>query len=123
MPSPKLIPLVLTDDERRRTGGAGARRGKTSQALVERAKIVLACAESTGTEPVTAIAARFGVEVIRLTRRPEGPVTKSGRGIVNILDAFDHTGTVWSAAQLAQWCWTGSLARPGTARPRIGIHR
>src|ERR1700727_530994 len=42
-----------------------------------------------------------GFEVIRLTHRcPEGPVTKSGREIMEIFEAFDLTGTAWSAAQL-----------------------
>ena len=69
MPSPKLVPLVLTDDERG-TLQALARKRKISQALAERAKIVLACAENAGTEPVTAVAARFGVsrEMIRKWR-------------------------------------------------------
>jgi len=60
MPGQKLVPLVLTDDERGALE-ALARRRKTSQALAEHAKIVLACAENAGTEPVTAVAARFGV--------------------------------------------------------------
>jgi hypothetical protein len=35
-----------------------------------------------------------GFEVVRLTRRcPEGPMTKSGREIVEIFEAFDLTGT------------------------------
>jgi len=42
-----------------------------------------------------------GFEVVRLTHRsPEGPVTKSGREIMEIFEAFDLTGTAWSAAQL-----------------------
>jgi hypothetical protein len=40
-----------------------------------------------------------GFEVMRLTRRcPEGPMTKSGWEIVEIFEAFDLTGTAWSAA-------------------------
>jgi hypothetical protein len=35
-----------------------------------------------------------GFEVIRLTHRcPEGPMTKSGREIMEIFEAFDLTGT------------------------------
>lgn len=42
-----------------------------------------------------------GFEVIRLTHRClEGPMTKSGREIMEIYEAFDLTGTAWSAAQL-----------------------
>ncbi len=44
MPSPKLVPIELTDDERR-TLGAWARRRKTAQALAQRSRIVLRCAE------------------------------------------------------------------------------
>ena len=44
MPSPKLVPLNLTDDERR-TLTAWSRRRKTAQALAERSRIVLACAD------------------------------------------------------------------------------
>ena len=57
MPSPKLIPLELTDDERR-TLNAWARRRKTAQALALRSRIVLACAEG-GT--IRAVAAELGV--------------------------------------------------------------
>src|SRR6266705_2111394 len=42
-----------------------------------------------------------GFEVFRLTHRcPEGPMAKSGREIMEIFEAFDLTGTAWSAAQL-----------------------
>jgi hypothetical protein len=52
-----------------------------------------------------------GFEVVRLTHRcPEGPVTKSGREIMEIFDAFDLTGTAWSAAQLAG-CDAKTVAR------------
>jgi hypothetical protein len=43
-----------------------------------------------------------GFEVVRLTRRrPEGPMTKSGREVMEIFETFDLTGTAWSAAELA----------------------
>src|SRR5512142_1898282 len=52
-----------------------------------------------------------GSEVIRLTRRcPEGPMTKSGREIMEIFEAFDLTGTAWSAAQLTG-CDAKTVAR------------
>ena len=44
VPSPKLVPLVLTDDERL-TLAAWSRRRKTAQALALRSRIILACAE------------------------------------------------------------------------------
>ena len=44
MPSPKLAPVVLSTEERSALE-ALARRRKTSQALVLRARIVLACAD------------------------------------------------------------------------------
>jgi transposase len=43
MPSPKLVPVVLTEDERLALG-AWARRRKTAQALALRSRIVLRCA-------------------------------------------------------------------------------
>lgn len=42
MPSPKLVPLNLTDDERR-TLEAWSRRRKTAQALADRSRVILAC--------------------------------------------------------------------------------
>ena len=44
MPSPKLVPVELSDDERRALS-AWARRRKTAQALALRSRIVLRCAE------------------------------------------------------------------------------
>ncbi len=44
MPSPKVEPVVLSDEERLVLAG-WARRRKTAQALAWRARIVLACAE------------------------------------------------------------------------------
>jgi transposase len=55
--SPKLEPLVLSDDERRVLEG-WARRRKTAQALALRSRIVLACAGGAG---VSAVAAELGV--------------------------------------------------------------
>ena len=57
MASPKLEPLVLSDDERRVLEG-WARRRKTAQALALRSRIVLACAGGAG---VSAVAADLGV--------------------------------------------------------------
>jgi transposase len=55
--SPKLEPLVLSDDERRVLEG-WARRRKTAQALALRSRIILACAGGAG---VSAVAAELGV--------------------------------------------------------------
>jgi transposase len=55
--SPKLEPLVLSDDERRVLEG-WARRRKTAQALALRSRIVLACADGSA---VSAVAAELGV--------------------------------------------------------------
>jgi transposase len=57
MASPKLEPLVLTDDERQVLEG-WARRRKTAQALALRARIVLAFAGGAG---VSAVAAELGI--------------------------------------------------------------
>ena len=57
VPSPKLVPLNLSDDERR-TLEAWSRRRKTAQALAERARVVLACA---GGGSNSAVAAELGV--------------------------------------------------------------
>ena len=57
MASPKLEPLVLSDDERRVLEG-WARRRKTAQALALRSRIVLACA---GGADVSAVARELGI--------------------------------------------------------------
>jgi transposase len=57
MPSPKLVPVELTDEERLALIG-WARRRKTSQALALRSRIVLTCAQG-GT--IGAVAAELGV--------------------------------------------------------------
>src|ERR1700733_2421763 len=56
MPSPKLVPLLLSDDKREALG-ALARKRTASQALAERARIVLACAEEGGVAAPTGVAA------------------------------------------------------------------
>jgi transposase len=57
MASPKLEPLVLSDDERRVLQG-WERRRKTAQALALRSRIILACADGAG---VSAVAAELGI--------------------------------------------------------------
>jgi transposase len=53
VPSPKLVPLNLTDDERQ-TLEAWSRRRKTAQALAQRSRIVLACASGDSNSEVAA---------------------------------------------------------------------
>ena len=60
MPSPKLVPLLLTDGEREALE-ALVRKRTALQSLALRARIVLACAENGGIAPLTAVAARTGV--------------------------------------------------------------
>jgi transposase len=57
MASPKLEPVVLSDDERQMLEG-WARRRKTAQALALRSRIVLACADGTA---VSAVAGELGI--------------------------------------------------------------
>src|SRR5271154_624073 len=67
MPGPKLEPLLLTDEERQSLQ-ALARKRTASQALAERARIVLACAQEGAS--VTGVAGQFGVsrEMVRKWR-------------------------------------------------------
>ena len=51
MASPKLEPLVLTDEERQVLQG-WARRRKTAQALALRSRIVLACSDGAAVSAV-----------------------------------------------------------------------
>jgi len=69
MPSPKLFPLVLSDAEREALE-ALSRKRSASQSLAQRARLVLACAEESGTATLTGVAARFGVsrEMVRTWR-------------------------------------------------------
>jgi transposase len=57
VPSPKLTPLELTDDERQ-TLEEWSRRRKTAQALAQRSRIILACA---GGDSNSAVAADLGI--------------------------------------------------------------
>jgi transposase len=60
MPSPKLVPLLLSDAERASLE-ALVRKRTASQSLALRARIVLACAEGGGVTPLTEVADRTGV--------------------------------------------------------------
>ena len=69
VPSPKLVPLVLSDAERASLE-ALARKRMASKSLAERARIVLACAEDGGVKPLTRVAGLTGVsrETVRKWR-------------------------------------------------------
>jgi transposase len=60
VPSPKLVPLVLSDDERASLE-ALSRKRTASQSLAERARVVLTCADEGGVAPLTRVAARTGL--------------------------------------------------------------
>lgn len=77
VPSPKLVPLTLSDDERR-TLESWTRRRTTAQALALRARIVLACAEGGSNS-----------DVARLLNISRHPVTKwRGRFVRDRLDGL-----------------------------------
>lgn len=69
MPSPKLVPLLLTPHERESLE-ALVREHAPSQSLALRARILLACAEESGIAPLTKVAASAGVsrEMVRKWR-------------------------------------------------------
>jgi transposase len=60
VPSPKLIPLVLSEAERASLE-ALSRKRTASQSLAERARVVLACADENGVAPLTKVAERTGL--------------------------------------------------------------
>lgn len=60
MPGPELVPLVLSDAERESLE-ALSRKRNAAQSLAQRARIVLACAEESGSASLTGVAARLGV--------------------------------------------------------------
>src|SRR5919109_2169006 len=116
---PKLPPLVLTDDERA-TLERWARRAKSSQALAERCRIVLACAEGTSNIEV---AQRLGISRPTVTkwrsrfvaRRLEGLADEPRPGaprkitdeqieqvLVTTLETTPKDATHWSTRSLAR---------------------
>jgi len=60
VPSPKLVPLVLSDAERASLE-ALSRKRTASQSLAERARVILTCADDGGAAPLTRVAARTGL--------------------------------------------------------------
>jgi len=60
VPSPKLVPLVLSEAERASLE-ALARKRTASQSLTERARVILACAEENGVARLTRVAERTGL--------------------------------------------------------------
>jgi transposase len=128
---PKLPPLVLTDDERA-TLERWARRAKSSQALAERCRIVLACAEGASNIEV---ARRLGVSRPTVTkwrsrfvaRRLEGLADEPRPGaprkitdeqieqaLVTTLETTPKDATHWSTRSLAR-----ALGMSQTAVSRI----
>jgi transposase len=118
VPSPKLVPLILSDDERRTLEG-WTRRRTTAQALALRARIVLACAEGGSN---TVVAQGLGVDRdtvatwrSRFVRdrldgltdepRPGRPRTISDeqveRIVVTTLETKPANATHWSTRSLA----------------------
>jgi transposase len=119
MPSPKLAPLELTASERQTLEG-WTRRGKTSQALALRSRIVLACAEGGAN---VLVAAELGVSRSTVTKwrarfierrleglldepRPGRPRTITDdqveRVIVTTLESSPQNATHWSTRSMAQ---------------------
>lgn len=115
-----LPPVVLTDDERA-TLEAWVRRRNTSQALAERARIVLACA--SGRENNGVIAERIGVNRVTvgkwrarfLKRRLDGLLDEPRPGqprkitdahvervITKTLESLPRDATHWSTRSLAK---------------------
>jgi transposase len=128
---PKLPPLVLTDDERA-TLQRWARRARSSQALAERCRIVLACAEGASNIEV---ARRLGVSRPTVTkwrsrfvaRRLEGLADEPRPGaprkitdeqveqvLVTTLETTPKEATHWSTRSLAR-----ALGMSQTAVSRI----
>ncbi|WP_431910791.1 IS630 family transposase [Amycolatopsis thermoflava] len=118
MPSPKLVPLTLSDDERRTLEG-WTRRRTTAQALALRARIVLACAEggsntdvarrlSLDRHTVTKWRARFvadRLDGLSDEPRPGRPRTISDEQVeqvvVTTLETKPANATHWSTRSLA----------------------
>ena len=128
---PKLPPLVLSDDERA-TLERWTRRAKSSQALAERCRIVLACAEGASNIEV---ARRLGVSRPTVTKwrsrfvarrlegladepRPGAPRTITDEQIdqvlVTTLETTPKDATHWSTRSLAR-----ALGMSQTAVSRI----
>ena len=98
VPSPKLVPLVLSDGERASLE-ALSRKRTASQSLAERARVVLACAEESGVAPLTRVAERTGVsrETVRKWR-------------VRFLEGRHFTPASSSWLNLVE-CWFSVLSR------------
>jgi len=115
----RLVPLVLSETERRRLEN-WAKRRKTAQGLALRARIVLACAEGRSN---TAVAARLGVSRVTVTKwrarflagrldgladepRPGVPRTITDAQVeevvVRTLEEVPDGATHWSKRELAR---------------------
>ena len=60
MPSPKLVPLILSDAERA-SPKVLSRKRTASQSLAERVRVALACADEGGVAPLTRVATQAGL--------------------------------------------------------------
>jgi transposase len=120
MASPKLEPLVLSDDERRVLEG-WARRRKTAQALALRSRIILACADGAA---VSTVAAELGIsrstagkwrsrflegrlEGLSDERRPGRPRTVTDQHVEKVITATleqepPNGDTHWSTRSMAR---------------------
>jgi hypothetical protein len=79
VPSPKLVPLVLSDAERASLE-ALSRKRTAAQALAERARVVLACAEESGVAPLTRVAERTGLSRESPPQNQAKPTKRKVRG-------------------------------------------
>ena len=119
VPNPKLVPLALSDDERRVLEG-WTRRRTTAQALALRARIVLACAESGESNTVVAQRMNLGRHTVATWRarflrdrlnglsdepRPGRPRTITDEQVeqivVTTLETKPVNATHWSTRSLA----------------------
>jgi DNA-directed RNA polymerase specialized sigma24 family protein len=114
---PKLPPLVLTDDERA-TLERWARRAKSSQALAERCRIVLACAEGASNIEV---ARRLGVSRPTVTkwrsrfvaRRLEGLADEPRPGAPRKLTDEQIEQVLVTTSRLSRFRWLAPTRRGG----------
>ena len=67
MPSPKFVPLILSDAERASLE-ALSRKRTASQSLAERSRVVQACADEGGVAPLTKVAERTGLSQSSMSR-------------------------------------------------------